>query len=72
MLGVGWFRVVIVEFSIFLHYIRKLKFDEAPDYDFCQTLFDKGLKRIGATDDGIYDWMLLNDGKGWQVNIHKS
>ncbi|KAG2224720.1 hypothetical protein INT45_009035 [Circinella minor] len=57
---------VPVEFSIFLHYIRKLKFDEAPDYDFCQTLFDKGLKRIGATDDGVYDWMLLNDGKGWQ------
>ncbi|KAI8137358.1 kinase-like domain-containing protein [Fennellomyces sp. T-0311] len=56
-----------VEFSIFLHYVRKLKFDEEPDYSFCQGLFDKALKRIGATDDGAYDWTLLNDGKGWEV-----
>ena len=49
--------------------MRKVKFDEEPDYNFCQGLFDKALKRIGATDDGVYDWMLLNDGKGWEVIV---
>lgn len=58
---------VIVEFSIYLHYVRKLKFDEDPDYAFCESLFDKALKRLDAQDDEEYDWMLINDGKGWEV-----
>lgn len=58
---------VIVEFSIYLHYVRKLKFDEDPDYAFCESLFDKALKRLDAQDDEVYDWMLINDGKGWEV-----
>jgi hypothetical protein len=26
------------------------------------------LKTSGETEDGVYDWMLLNDGKGWEVS----
>lgn len=33
-----------------------------------KDLFDKVLNTLGEEDDGIYDWMLLNDGKGWEVN----
>lgn len=54
------------EFAIYLNYVRKLGFEEAPDYDFLRELFLKVLKNQGDTDDGIYDWMLLNGGKGWE------
>ncbi|KAG1138222.1 hypothetical protein G6F37_010680 [Rhizopus arrhizus] len=54
------------EFGIYLQYVRKLGFEETPDYDFLKELFDKVLERLGENDDGIYDWMLLNDGKGWE------
>jgi casein kinase 1 len=47
--------------------VRKLGFEESPDYDFLRELFNKVLRRMGETDDGIYDWMLLNNGKGTEV-----
>ncbi|KAI9271963.1 kinase-like domain-containing protein [Sporodiniella umbellata] len=50
------------EFGIYLQYVRKLGFEETPDYDFLRELFNKVLYRLGETDDGIYDWMLLNKG----------
>jgi len=54
------------EFGIYLQYVRKLGFEETPDYDFLRELFTKALKTSGETEDGVYDWMLLNDGKGWE------
>ncbi|ORX62981.1 kinase-like protein [Hesseltinella vesiculosa] len=54
------------EFGIYLQYVRKLGFDETPDYDFLRELFTKTLKNTGETDDGVYDWCLLNNGKGWE------
>ncbi|WFD31356.1 non-specific serine/threonine protein kinase [Malassezia sp. CBS 17886] len=53
------------EFGIYLNYVRKLGFEETPDYDFLRELFTKVLKNRGDVDDGVYDWMLLNDGRGW-------
>ena len=55
------------EFGIYLQYARKLGFEETPDYDFLRDLFDKVLEKSNETDDGIYDWMMLNNGKGWEV-----
>ncbi|KAG9315290.1 kinase-like domain-containing protein [Chiua virens] len=55
------------EFAIYMNYVRKLGFEESPDYDFLRELFSKILKNIGEQDDGIYDWMLLNNGKGWEA-----
>lgn len=55
------------EFGVYLQYTRKLGFEETPDYDFLRDLFNKVLKNLGETDDGVYDWMLLNNGKGWEV-----
>ena len=55
------------EFAIYLNYVRKLGFEETPDYDFLRELFTKALKQTGEVEDGVYDWMLLNGGKGWEA-----
>lgn len=55
------------EFSIYLNYVRKLGFEETPDYDFLRDLFSKVLKNIGEVDDSVFDWNLLNGGKGWEA-----
>ena len=48
------------EFSIYLNYVRKLGFEETPDYDFLRELFAKVMKNNGDIDDQVYDWNLLN------------
>ena len=55
------------EFGIYLNYVRKLGFEEAPDYDFLRDLFTKVLKNLGEVEDGVYDWHLLHNGKGWEA-----
>lgn len=55
------------EFAIYMNYVRKLGFEENPDYDFLRELFSKILKNAGENEDGVYDWMLLNNGKGWEA-----
>lgn len=55
------------EFGIYLNYVRKLGFEETPDYDFLRELFSKVMKNNNDLDDGIFDWNLLNGGKGWEV-----
>lgn len=56
------------EFGIYLNYVRKLGFEETPDYDFLKELFVKVLRAAGETDDTMFDWKLLNNGKGWEAN----
>lgn len=48
------------EFGIYLNYVRKLGFEETPDYDFLRELFSKVIKNNGDVDDGVFDWNLLN------------
>ncbi|KAF9433459.1 casein kinase I [Entomortierella beljakovae] len=57
------------EFGIYLNYVRKLSFEETPDYDFLRDLFTKALKSTNEAEDGVYDWMLLNNGKGWESEM---
>ncbi|OCH95562.1 CK1/CK1/CK1-G protein kinase [Obba rivulosa] len=57
------------EFGIYLNYVRKLGFEETPDYDFLRDLFAKVLKNNGDVDDQVYDWNLLNGGKGWENSL---
>ena len=53
-----------------MNYVRKLGFEETPDYDFLRELFTKVLKTLGEPEDGVFDWMLLNGGKGWEsINV---
>ncbi|KAG9118820.1 casein kinase I [Ceratobasidium sp. 392] len=57
------------EFGIYLNYVRRLGFEESPDYDFLRELFTKVLKNMNEPEDGIYDWMLLHGGKGWESTL---
>ena len=57
------------EFGIYLNYVRKLGFEETPDYDFLRELFAKVLKNMGEADDGYYDWNALNGGRGWESQV---
>ena len=50
-----------------MNYVRKLGFEESPDYDFLRELFTKVLRTLGEPEDGVFDWMLLNGGKGWEA-----
>lgn len=64
---------VTEEFAIYMNYVRKLGFEETPDYDFLRDLFTKVLKTLNEPEDGVFDWMLLNGGKGWEasnVGVH--
>jgi casein kinase 1 len=47
--------------------VRNLGFEDEPDYNYLRDLFTQALKNTGETEDGIYDWMKLNDGKGWEA-----
>ncbi|KAJ6496997.1 CK1/CK1/CK1-G protein kinase [Mycena polygramma] len=60
------------EFGIYLNYVRKLGFEETPDYDFLRELFTKVMKNNNDLDDGIFDWNLLNGGKGWEASVGQS
>lgn len=51
-----------------MQYARRLDFEENPNYEYMKDLFDTVLNTLGESDDGVYDWMLLNDGKGWEVS----
>lgn len=46
-----------------------MRFDDTPDYEFCMQTFDRALTRIDEVDDGVCDWMTMNDGKGWEVRL---
>ncbi|CAO3677470.1 unnamed protein product [Rhizopus stolonifer] len=60
------------EFGIYLQYVRKLGFEETPDYDFLRSLFVKAIERSGDVEDGVYDWMLANNGKKRQSTKRQS
>lgn len=48
-------------------------FEDTPDYDYLRDLFTQALKNLGEVEDGEYDWMKLNNGKGWEaISKHPS
>lgn len=60
-----------IQFAQYLTYVRNLKFDEDPDYDYLLGLMDKALISIDEKADGHYDWMDLNGGRGWDAALNK-
>lgn len=59
------------QFATYLNYARSLKFEEDPDYDYLINLMDQVLIDNNLVDDGHYDWMDLNKGHGWDININR-
>lgn len=55
------------EFNKYLSYVRNLGFEDTPDYDYLRDLFTQALKNSGEVEDGEYDWMKLNGGRGWEA-----
>jgi casein kinase I family protein HRR25 len=51
-------RGIPTEFEIFLDYIKKLKYEEKPDYDKLRNLLDKIMKDENYKNDYIFDWTL--------------
>jgi serine/threonine protein kinase len=45
------------EFHMYLHYCRGLRFDEKPDYDYLEKLFNGLFFRLGYTYDWRFDWI---------------
>lgn len=45
------------EFTIFFNYVRSLRFDEKPDYQFLRKIFRDLFTREGYEYDLCYDWM---------------
>ncbi|KAK8197890.1 casein kinase-like protein I [Phyllosticta capitalensis] len=61
------------EFNKYLSYVRNLGFEDNPDYDYLRDLFTQALKNTGEVEDGEYDWMKINNGKGWEaMKTHSS
>jgi casein kinase 1 len=58
------------EFNKYLSYVRNLGFEDEPDYNYLRDLLTQALKNTGESEDGIYDWMKINDGKGWEAMKH--
>lgn len=60
-----------IQFAQYISYVRGLKFDEAPDYEYLLSLMDKALISIDSSEDNHYDWMDLNNGRGWDAALNK-
>ncbi|CAN3376922.1 hypothetical protein DIURU_001697 [Diutina rugosa] len=66
-----------VQFAQYLTYVRNLKFEETPDYDYLVELIDKAdAGQSGDESDEFYakahyDWMDLNGGRGWDLALNK-
>jgi casein kinase 1 len=55
------------ELSKYLSYVSNLGFEDTPNYDYLWDLFTQALKTTREVEDSEYDWMKLNNGKGWET-----
>ena len=46
-----------------MNYVRKLAFEETPDYNYLRGLMDSILKNLNTEDDGLYDWIYVIDNR---------
>lgn len=65
-------QIRLEEFTKYLTYVRNLGFEDTPDYDYLRDLLTQALKNAGEVEDGEYDWMKLNNGRGWEYKSYSS
>lgn len=58
--------ILTEEFNHYLSYVRNLGFEDTPDYDHLRDLFTQAARNAQEPEDGEYDWMKLNGGRGWE------
>ncbi|KAH7912910.1 kinase-like domain-containing protein [Hygrophoropsis aurantiaca] len=51
------------EFSVYIEYVRKLEFQEKPDYNFLCALFTTVLASTNSQEDYIFDWTVVGNGR---------
>jgi hypothetical protein len=51
------------EFMKYLMYVRNLKFEEKPDYNFLRNMFKDLFQKSGYKYDYQYDWVILGEKK---------
>lgn len=59
-----------LEMALYMKYVKKLAFDEDPNYDYLRSLFIKVLSKMGETNDNIFSW--VDKSKIEKRNIIKS
>lgn len=59
------------QFAEYMTYVRNLHFEETPNYDYMRDLMTEALRSVGEIEDGEYDWMLLNDRRGFDSSNKK-
>lgn len=47
----------------YFRYVRRLAYEDRPDYSYLRSLFRKALERKGLIDDGIFDWFESSSNK---------
>jgi casein kinase 1 len=62
----GLLIILTEEFNHYLSYVRNLGFEDTPDYDHLRDLFTQAARNAQEPEDGEYDWMKLNGGRGWE------
>jgi len=55
-------------FAMYLHYVRGLKFDKRPDYEYMRGLFLDLLLGMGQKNDGKFDWVDTSEKSRSTVN----
>lgn len=59
------------QFADYLTSVRSLPFEAEPPYEEYRMLLVSALDDMGLRCDGDFDWMHLNNGKGWDSTINK-
>ncbi|KAL7749983.1 serine/threonine protein kinase [Sorochytrium milnesiophthora] len=49
------------EFTIYLNYVRSLRFDDRPDYSYLRRLFRELFVREGFSYDYVFDWTVMRN-----------
>lgn len=55
----GMFRRRVAEFKLYFDYVRSLRFDDRPDYDYLKRLFRELFFKREFRYDNMFDWDLL-------------
>lgn len=50
--------ILVVEFATYLNYVKRLEFEEKPDYNYLRGLFLALFAKLGLKKDYIFDWMI--------------
>lgn len=59
------------QFAEYMTYVRNLHFEEVPNYEYMRDLMTEALRSVNEVEDGEYDWMLLNDRRGFDSTNKK-